>query len=181
MRTTKRALLLAAAVTLLTGVLTPAHAAPSPFAFAHGLGADRSGGFYRDGNGALIVNVTDAAGLESARAAGLNAKLVRHSLRALNSLKDKHDPGVRGTAWSIDVATNEIVVEADSTVSAADWGRLATAVSASGAARLERLSGTLQPTITGGDAIYGGGYRCSLGFNVRSGSTYYFLTAGHCG
>ena len=24
-------------------------------------------------------------------------------------------------------------------------------------------------------------YRCSLGFNVRSGSTYYFLTAGHCG
>ncbi|MGE5830034.1 MAG: hypothetical protein ACM30G_16985, partial [Micromonosporaceae bacterium] len=24
-------------------------------------------------------------------------------------------------------------------------------------------------------------YRCSLGFNVVSGSTYYFLTAGHCG
>ena len=33
--------------------------------------------------------------------------------------------------------------------------------------------------ISGGDAIYGG-RRCSLGFNVRSGSTYYFLTAGHC-
>ncbi|MFI7648732.1 S1 family peptidase [Micromonospora sp. NPDC049460] len=29
--------------------------------------------------------------------------------------------------------------------------------------------------------MYGGGYRCSLGFNVVSGSTYYFLTAGHCG
>ena len=24
-------------------------------------------------------------------------------------------------------------------------------------------------------------YRCSLGFNVVKGSTYYFLTAGHCG
>src|SRR2546421_399453 len=35
--------------------------------------------------------------------------------------------------------------------------------------------------LAGGDAIYGGQYRCSLGFNVRSGSTYYFLTAGHCG
>ena len=36
------------------------------------------------------------------------------------------------------------------------------------------------PWSPAGQAIYGGGYRCSLGFNVRSGSTYYFLTAGHC-
>src|SRR6266545_2431681 len=35
--------------------------------------------------------------------------------------------------------------------------------------------------LSGGDAIYGGRYRCSLGFNVVQGSTYYFLTAGHCG
>jgi hypothetical protein len=33
----------------------------------------------------------------------------------------------------------------------------------------------------GGDAIYAGDSRCSLGFNVHRGSTYYFLTAGHCG
>jgi streptogrisin D len=39
----------------------------------------------------------------------------------------------------------------------------------------------LSTTITGGDAIYTGGARCSLGFNVRNSSgTYYFLTAGHC-
>jgi streptogrisin D len=51
-----------------------------------------------------------------------------------------------------------------------------------GAARLERLSGTLRPTITGGDAIYGGPYRCSLGFNVNRPGTSeaFFLTAGHC-
>ena len=47
--------------------------------------------------------------------------------------------------------------------------------------RLERVAGTFSTRIAGGDAIYGGRYRCSLGFNVRSGSTYYFLTAGHCG
>jgi len=35
--------------------------------------------------------------------------------------------------------------------------------------------------LSGGDAIYGGQFRCSLGFNVVSGSTFYFLTAGHCG
>jgi streptogrisin B len=36
--------------------------------------------------------------------------------------------------------------------------------------------------LSAGDAIYGGRYRCSLGFNVvQGGSTYYFLTAGHCG
>jgi streptogrisin D len=49
------------------------------------------------------------------------------------------------------------------------------------AARLETVAGTFSPKINGGTAIYGGQYRCSLGFNVRNGTTYYFLTAGHCG
>jgi hypothetical protein len=43
------------------------------------------------------------------------------------------------------------------------------------------VPGTLATTISGGDAIYGGAYRCSLGFNVQDSSgAYYFLTAGHC-
>lgn len=47
--------------------------------------------------------------------------------------------------------------------------------------RIESEAGVLSTRISGGQAIYaGGGGRCSLGFNVRSGSTYYFLTAGHC-
>jgi streptogrisin B len=37
------------------------------------------------------------------------------------------------------------------------------------------------PLLSAGDAIYGGQYRCSLGFNAVSAGTYYFLTAGHCG
>lgn len=49
------------------------------------------------------------------------------------------------------------------------------------AVRLEHEAGVLSLNISGGQAIYGGGSRCSLGFNVRSSSgTQYFLTAGHC-
>ncbi|MPZ79302.1 MAG: trypsin-like serine protease [Actinophytocola sp.] len=92
------------------------------------------------------------------------------------------DRGVPGTAWAVDPATNQVVVTADSSVRGAALTGLEAAVADSaGAARLERASGTFQPMISGGDAIYGGQYRCSLGFNVRSGNTYYFLTAGHCG
>jgi len=48
-------------------------------------------------------------------------------------------------------------------------------------ARIEYVAGTFATHISGGQAIYSTGGRCSLGFNVRSGSTYFFLTAGHCG
>ncbi|MFI0407439.1 S1 family peptidase [Actinomadura sp. 3N508] len=32
----------------------------------------------------------------------------------------------------------------------------------------------------GGDAIHTAGTRCTLGFNLRKGDAYFFLTAGHC-
>jgi S1-C subfamily serine protease len=88
-----------------------------------------------------------------------------------------------GTAWGVDARANQIVVTVDSSVAG---GRLASVKGAvqrlGGAARLERVTGTFRTdAVIGGDAIYGSRYRCSLGFNVRSGSTYYFLTAGHCG
>ncbi|SDI73735.1 streptogrisin B [Actinokineospora alba] len=103
------------------------------------------------------------------------------SVQQLEELKTRLDNGTPGTAWAVDPATNQVVITADSSVRAADFGRLvAMAAGSGGAARVERTAGTFAPLTTGGDAIYGGGYRCSLGFNVRSGSTYYFLTAGHC-
>jgi len=49
------------------------------------------------------------------------------------------------------------------------------------ALQIQRTAGVFTPLLSAGDAIYGSRYRCSLGFNVVSGSTYYFLTAGHCG
>jgi streptogrisin B len=45
---------------------------------------------------------------------------------------------------------------------------------------LERLDGRLRTLLSGGDGIYASGRRCSAGVNVRSGSTYYLVTAGHC-
>jgi streptogrisin D len=101
---------------------------------------------------------------------------------ALSRLIDTLDPGVAGTSWSVDPTTNQVVVEVDSTVKGAAFGQVQAAVARAGRqARLVRLSGQLTEFIAAGDAIYGGGYRCSLGFNVRKGTTYSFLTAGHCG
>ncbi|MGW2632882.1 S1 family peptidase [Streptomyces chattanoogensis] len=88
---------------------------------------------------------------------------------------------VAGTAWAVDQKTHTLVVTADRTVSRAEIARIKQAAgSNAGALRIERISGTLRKLISGGDAIYAPSWRCSLGFNVRSGSTYYFLTAGHC-
>jgi streptogrisin B len=90
--------------------------------------------------------------------------------------------GVRGIAWYVDDATDQVVVTVDSTVSSAEVATLKRAAGPSvGALRVERAAGVFRPLLSAGAAIYGGQYRCSLGFNVVKGSTYYFLTAGHCG
>src|SRR5204863_4201015 len=89
---------------------------------------------------------------------------------------------IPGTAWAVDPVSNQVVVSVDSTVTGARLAQLNAAVARLGdTVRVESTPGVLSVRISGGDAIYGGQYRCSLGFNVRSGSTYYFLTAGHCG
>ncbi|MFE0772782.1 S1 family peptidase [Streptomyces sp. NPDC058861] len=88
---------------------------------------------------------------------------------------------VAGTAWYTDQATGKVVVTVDSTVSPAEIATLREAAGDNaGNLRIERTTGKINKLIAGGQAIYGGGGRCSLGFNVRSGSTYYALTAGHC-
>lgn len=88
---------------------------------------------------------------------------------------------IAGTAWNIDPATKRLVVTVDSTVSQAEINRIKESAGANaGALDIERTPGKFSKLISGGDAIYASSWRCSLGFNVRSGSTYYFLTAGHC-
>ncbi|MFD8675738.1 S1 family peptidase [Streptomyces seoulensis] len=87
---------------------------------------------------------------------------------------------VPGTAWAVDSRTNRVLVTVDSTVSQAEIAKIKRQAGAD-TLTIKRTAGKFNKLITGGDAIYGGSYRCSLGFNVRSGSTYYFLTAGHCG
>ncbi|MFC4330499.1 S1 family peptidase [Streptomyces andamanensis] len=89
---------------------------------------------------------------------------------------------VPGTAWAVDSTTNRVVVTADSTVSQADINRIKQRAGAdSGALTIKHTPGRFRKLISGGDAIYASGWRCSLGFNVQDASgNYYFLTAGHC-
>jgi streptogrisin B len=87
-----------------------------------------------------------------------------------------------GTAWGIDTTANQVLVTVDSSVTGASLSRVQATVERLGAAaRLEFAAGTFRLEITGGDAIFGSRYRCSLGFNVTKGNAHYFLTAGHCG
>jgi len=102
------------------------------------------------------------------------------TLAAVSNAVDRS--GVAGIAWYTDTATGRLVVEADNTVSSAAIATLRHAAGVNaGALRIQRTNGVFTPLLSAGAAIYGGQYRCSLGFNVIKGSTYYFLTAGHCG
>jgi len=120
-----------------------------------------------------------------ARAAGATPQLVEHGPAALAAVTRALDASARipGTAWAIDPRTAQVVVSLDQTVTGAKLATISAVLSRFGdAARIERVGGVLSPTIAGGDDIYGGQYRCTLGFNVRdSNNVYYFLTAGHCG
>jgi streptogrisin D len=64
------------------------------------------------------------------------------------------------------------------------WNRLESTVESlgSGMATIKESAGTFRTFASGGDAIFSGGARCSLGFNVTAGDgSPAFLTAGHCG
>ncbi|MET9437712.1 S1 family peptidase [Streptomyces sp. NPDC006551] len=129
---------------------------------------------------AAALAATTAVALPAAHAAPAPAPAGAAQLARADAAVLKADVG--GTAWYVDRASGRVVVTADSTVSDAGIAKIRqTAGPDAGALTIERTPGVFKPLLGPGDAIYGSGYRCSLGFNVRSGSTYYFLTAGHCG
>jgi streptogrisin D len=178
----------AALVVVGTAAFGPGQAAAAPLSpsgtaeLTKTLGDARTAGSYLDAaTGRMVVNVTDATTAAAVRAAGATPRLVSRSTQQLHKVIARLDAGIPGTAWAVDPVNNQVVISADSSVSAASLGALeSAAATTAGAARVERVPGAFRPLISGGDAIYGGPYRCSLGFNVRSGNTYYFLTAGHC-
>ncbi|MEV3988873.1 S1 family peptidase [Streptomyces sp. NPDC049837] len=191
-RTTRARITLSAALVLSTlGSLgfgaTPAGAADPVNLYAldsaveRQLGADSAGTYLE--NGRLIVTVTSEAAAERARAAGATPRIVERGAAQLDAAMAALESRAKipGTSWGLDPRTNQIAVEADSSVSARDMARLRkVAASLGGAVRVSRVPGTFTREVAGGDAIYGGGYRCSAAFNVQKGSTKYFLTAGHC-
>ncbi|MDH6492230.1 S1 family peptidase [Streptomyces sp. SAI-127] len=123
---------------------------------------------------ALAASGTSAAAAPETDAAPASAA-VSGAASAVGSL------GIAGTSWAVDERTGKLRVLADSAVADADLARIRRATGQfAGAATLERLDGRLRTLLSGGDGIHTAGRRCSAGVNVRSGSTYYFVTAGHC-
>ncbi|GAA3873130.1 S1 family peptidase [Streptomyces sedi] len=147
------------------------------------LSADTAGTFYDAEAETLVVNVTDGSAVAEVQAAGAEARVVEHSTAQLEAAADEvEEHAVPGTAWGIDPVSNAVKVTVDSTVTGDALADLQDTVAGLGdQAALEQVNGEFSPYIAGGDAIYGSGSRCSLGFNVTIGGQRGFLTAGHCG
>jgi streptogrisin D len=152
-------------------------------ALAKALGA-KSVGSYVDSAGKLVVNVTDQASAAQVRASGATPKFVAHSAAQLAGVQASllSAPAVVGSAWGVDPKTNQVVLSLPAGAKGAAVTALkAAAARAGSAARVETLSTPVRELISGGDAIFTSGARCSLGFNVRnSANQNFFLTAGHC-
>ncbi|WAL94630.1 S1 family peptidase [Streptomyces sp. Je 1-369] len=148
------------------------------------LGADAAGTYYDAETKTLVVNVLDRSAADAVESAGGKARIVENSLAELKSARATLDDkaAVPGTSWAMDPATNKVVVTADRTVKGAKLDKVTSIVKElGGKAELKRSKGEYKAFIAGGDAIWGSGSRCSLGFNVVKGGEPYFLTAGHCG
>lgn len=148
------------------------------------LGTSRTAGSWIGADGRPVVAVTDEGAAAVVKKAGAEAKVVRHSMDQLKSATTtlRSAPRVAGTAWSVDYRTNEVVVQADKSVSAADWNRLSkVAKGIGGFVRMERSQGSFTTRLNGAEPILSTNGRCSAGFNVTNGQSDFILTAGHCG
>ncbi|GAA0340291.1 S1 family peptidase [Actinoallomurus spadix] len=189
----RRAGLVAAAATLIGGSLlaTSAQASvsqpdPSHLAtkLAQKLGSRSAGSYLDRSTKKLVVTVSSKSDATAVRQAGAVPKIVPFSGAQLQKAIDvlDHTAKIPGTAWGVDPTTDQVVLSVDTSVTSDRLVKVTSAAQQLGSAvRMEYVPGVFHLDGSGGDAIYSGGYRCSLGFNVVSGSTYYFLTAGHCG
>jgi len=130
--------------------------------------------------GVALAVPAAAAPLETSGAAALSAKMA--AARVVTSELNR-SARIAGTAWRVDPRSGQVLVTADSTVTGAALAKLTTTLSGFGdKVNLKRTTGKLRLFISGGDAIWGQGLRCSLGFNVHdSNGNPAMLTAGHCG
>ncbi|MFD4576258.1 S1 family peptidase [Streptomyces sp. NPDC058417] len=153
------------------------------------LGESFAGSYYDTSRKQLVVNVVngdDNNVIVQVKRAGALVREVENSPAELKAAARtlKTRATIPGTAWAVDPRTNKILVTADSTVTGGRWDQLESTVQrlGSGTATIRKSAGTFKTFVSGGDAIFGGGARCSLGFNVTAGDgSPAFLTAGHCG
>jgi streptogrisin D len=146
------------------------------------LKGSEAGSYYDAKAKKLVVNVTDQAAKKTVEAAGAQAKVVQHTMAELNSVQKAFTAKkIVGTARTVDVKNNKVVITADRTVKGAKLAELKKAAEAEGSkVEIKRSAGEYTTKIAGGDAIHGDGGRCSLGFNVTLDGQPAFLTAGHC-
>ncbi|CRK62089.1 Streptogrisin-C precursor (Serine protease C) (SGPC) [Alloactinosynnema sp. L-07] len=198
-RSLSTTLSLACAAVSIAALATPAAAAPSALdaaadparlATAEQTLREQLGGAYANSwldatTGKFVVAVTDANRAGEVRAAGAVAKVVRHSAATLSAVQSTLDARTASvpdsvTGWYVDAPTNQVVVS----VLRGDPAGLAWAnASGNKAVRVEAVTDAPRPlwNIIGGQAIYFGSGRCSVGFNARNASgTRYVITAGHC-
>ncbi|MFJ7997841.1 S1 family peptidase [Streptomyces sp. NPDC096310] len=152
------------------------------------LGDAFAGSYYDSAKQQIVINVVgDNNKVElQVKQAGAVVRNVKNSTAQLKAASQtlKAQATIPGTAWSVDPRTNQIQVTADRTVTGAEWNQIESTVTSLGSdvARIKRSAGEFKPLAAGGDAIFGGGARCSLGFNVvTADGAPGFLTAGHCG
>ncbi|MFJ6656649.1 S1 family peptidase [Streptomyces sp. NPDC091377] len=155
---------------------------------ARDLGAAFAGSYYDEGERQLVVNVAgyDDRLVDRAEKAGAAVREVDNSTAELMSAARtlRSEATIPGTSWAVDPRTNKLRVTADSTVTGERWDVLESTVQrlGHGMATLKKSSGTFRTFLSGGDAIFAGEARCSVGFNVTANDgTPAFLTAGHCG
>lgn len=169
----------------VTGTEVPATDGPTELlaALEDDLG-DRTSGAYLDAAGRPVVTVTDDVTADVVKKAGAVVRRVTRTRAELRSAMStlNSDVHVAGTSWAVHPATNQVVISYDSSVTAADLATLEAAAAELGdVVRMEPMDGVLSTTISGGNAIFGQGARCSLGFAVTVQGADAFLTAGHCG
>jgi len=167
-------------------VARQAAATPATRSLAQRLGGRTAGSYLDRATGRTVVTVTDQTDAALVRAAGKVPKMVRYSGTDLTAVTAKLRTAAlgAGTGWGVNPRTDAVSVWADPTVAGARLTKLRTLLAGQGArVHFQKLSTPLctlaQPV--GGDPIFGGQVRCSLGFNVHQGSTPFFVTAGHCG
>lgn len=144
---------------------------------------DRAAGGYLDASGNPVVNVVSQAAATSVESSGVVTRLVSHTAAELESARAELEslPSVAGTTIATDPTTNQVVVTVADAADDAEAADLVAAAERLGdKVRIEYVAGGFEAAIYGGEAITGGGSRCSAGFNVNSGGQNYIVDAGHC-
>ncbi|MBK1784080.1 S1 family peptidase [Prauserella cavernicola] len=146
------------------------------------LGADLAGS-YLDAQGGPVVAVTSQAAAAKAEQAGVTAKLVEHSAAQLQQARSTLDalPTVTHTSLGLDPASNQLVLTVADEADDAAAAKLVSAAKGLGdVVRVDEVAGGMSAAIYNGEAITGGGSRCSAGFNANKDGQDFIVDAGHC-